>query len=279
LQFKYPHYTPYQYAGNKPITYIDLDGAEPALHGLLNHLGLAQGGASRLGEAQQVGNYNVVPFYDDKGNLMGYNAGRDVPKGKGTEYRTEYQMSPSDLEGFKENIKLYERIANLIYVNGEPNWAQVAVGYHIARQEFKSAVSSLGETWKNALKDPNFWISTTFSVGFSASVANTNTTVKMGWKVGDPITNLTSKGNIPAWSTVRQRFWKNEFFLNSSKYPDVSNLLRMKKGLAPQFKNPKTGILESMELHHNKVPQRKGGLFEFIKVTPEQHKKIDPFRQ
>ena len=29
LQFKYPYYTPYQYAGNRPITCIDLDGAEP----------------------------------------------------------------------------------------------------------------------------------------------------------------------------------------------------------------------------------------------------------
>ena len=28
LQFKYPHYTPFQYAGNKPISYIDLDGLE-----------------------------------------------------------------------------------------------------------------------------------------------------------------------------------------------------------------------------------------------------------
>ncbi|MCK9220592.1 MAG: RHS repeat-associated core domain-containing protein [Bacteroidales bacterium] len=28
LQDKYPHYTPYQYAGNKPISYIDLDGLE-----------------------------------------------------------------------------------------------------------------------------------------------------------------------------------------------------------------------------------------------------------
>jgi hypothetical protein len=30
LQFKYPHYTPFQYAGNKPISFIDLDGLEEA---------------------------------------------------------------------------------------------------------------------------------------------------------------------------------------------------------------------------------------------------------
>jgi RHS repeat-associated protein len=29
LQHKYPYYTPYQYAGNKPVTFIDLDGLEP----------------------------------------------------------------------------------------------------------------------------------------------------------------------------------------------------------------------------------------------------------
>jgi len=29
LQHKYPIYTPYQYAGNQPVTFIDLDGAEP----------------------------------------------------------------------------------------------------------------------------------------------------------------------------------------------------------------------------------------------------------
>ena len=30
LQFKYPHYTPYQYAGNKPISFFDIDGLEEA---------------------------------------------------------------------------------------------------------------------------------------------------------------------------------------------------------------------------------------------------------
>ncbi|OJY80979.1 MAG: hypothetical protein BGP13_03650 [Sphingobacteriales bacterium 40-81] len=100
---------------------------------------------------------------------------------------------------------------------------------------------------------------------------------KAGWKVGEPITNLTAKGNVPAWSTVRQRFWKNEAFLNGNTYSE-SNLLRMQKGLAPQFRNTTTGVLESMELHHT-IPQRNGGLFEFIKVTPEQHRLIDPFRR
>ena len=100
---------------------------------------------------------------------------------------------------------------------------------------------------------------------------------KGGWKVGEPITNLTAKGNVPAWSTVRQRFWKNEAFFNGSPY-SKSNLLRMQKGLAPQFRNTITGVTESMELHHI-IPQRNGGLFEFIKIMPEQHRLIDPFRR
>lgn len=41
---------------------------------------------------------------------------------------------------------------------------------------------------------------------------------KTGWKVGEPITNQTAKGNVPAWSTVRQRFWKNEAFLIGDCY-------------------------------------------------------------
>ncbi|WP_345107490.1 RHS repeat-associated core domain-containing protein, partial [Mucilaginibacter panaciglaebae] len=100
---------------------------------------------------------------------------------------------------------------------------------------------------------------------------------KIGWKVGDPITNLTPQGKAPVWSTVRQRFWKNEALTKGTEYSE-SNLIRMRKGLAPQFRNATTGAMESMELHHT-IPQRSGGLFDFIKVTPEQHRIIDPFRR
>ncbi len=105
-----------------------------------------------------------------------------------------------------------------------------------------------------------------------------NNIIKNGWKVGDDITNLTVKGNVPKWNTVRQRYWKNEAAANGTVY-DASNMARMKKGLAPQRINPITGKMESMELHHHVIPQRDGGLFEFIRVWPDEHRALDPFRR
>ncbi len=49
-----------------------------------------------------------------------------------------------------------------------------------------------------------------------------------GWKVGDPIDNLTRAGKEPSWSTVRSRYWKNEAYYNSGYYSEA-NLARMKK--------------------------------------------------
>jgi RHS repeat-associated protein len=98
-----------------------------------------------------------------------------------------------------------------------------------------------------------------------------------GWRVGDPINNLTAAGDVPSWSAVRERIWKNEAFFNASNY-SVNDLSRMRGGLAPQQLNPRTGQLESMELHHW-PPQRAGGLFDVEKVWPNRHARIDPFRQ
>ena len=97
-----------------------------------------------------------------------------------------------------------------------------------------------------------------------------------GWKVGDPINNLTSKGNVPTWSTVRQRYWKNQAHSNAANYSS-ENLDRMRRGLAPQRINPRTGQVESMELHHT-PPLREGGLFDVQPFWPDDHALIDPFR-
>ena len=44
LTFSYPHYTPYQYAGNEPIANVDLDGLEP-----LGAIGAATNAAAGFG--------------------------------------------------------------------------------------------------------------------------------------------------------------------------------------------------------------------------------------
>ncbi len=97
-----------------------------------------------------------------------------------------------------------------------------------------------------------------------------------GWKVGEPINNLTKSGNVPKWDTIRKRHWKTEAHLNPERFDTIENLERSKKGLAPQRIIVDT--IESKELHHM-PPQREGGKFNFIEVWPEEHAQIDPFRQ
>jgi filamentous hemagglutinin len=83
---------------------------------------------------------------------------------------------------------------------------------------------------------------------------------------------------------VRKRHWKNraeEIKLNPNSAPTFAtqpNLERMKRGMAPQKFNERTGLWESMELHHT-PPQRQGGLFDFVELWPEEHVKLDNFRQ
>jgi len=100
--------------------------------------------------------------------------------------------------------------------------------------------------------------------------------LRRGWKVGDPITNLTRSGRTPTWSTVRRRLWRNEAFYKANEY-SAENVARMRRGLAEQRPNPVTGILESREWHHNPA-MRDGGLYEVEKVWLSDHARIDKYR-
>ena len=96
--------------------------------------------------------------------------------------------------------------------------------------------------------------------------ANFEPNSTLGWHVGDKITNFTRSGNVPKWSTVRARVWKNEARNNPEMYP--GNVERMKKGLAPLDANGKP-----IELHH---PYGREGAFFFIfhPTTHEIHSYI-----
>ena len=123
---------------------------------------------------------------------------------------------------------------------------------------------------------PNFKNPRHFFKSFRPVVGIEKTTGIKGWKVGDSIKNLTRKGEVPKWNTVRARYWKNMAYYFPQNYSE-RNLARMKKGLAEHQKNPITGLWESMELHHA-PPQREGNLFDFVPLLPEQHAQIDPSR-
>ena len=87
-----------------------------------------------------------------------------------------------------------------------------------------------------------------------------------GWRVGDDITNLTRAGNTPSWSTVRQRYWKNEAHFHPELYPN--DLDRLKKGLAPIGEDT-----FSMELHHP-FGREGDNFFVFEPLTQTRHRWI-----
>lgn len=151
---------------------VDPDGMNPVLFGILQRTGEVKFGVSRLDESKTVGKYNIVPVYSaDNKTLIAYNAGRSLPSG---EYRTEYQMEPGDLVSFAKSISTYTAAANLVYNAGEPDWNLVLMSHYGMQGDFANALSSLGQSWANAAKDPSFWISVSLSVVGSTIGKGTN---------------------------------------------------------------------------------------------------------
>jgi RHS repeat-associated protein len=145
--------------------------------------------------------------------------------------------------------------------------------------------------------------------------ATKNATATARWRTGDAIDRAIGNA-VPSWSRVRSRFWKNEAAeaemfpvrVNDSdphlltaaqiKRTNAGNLLfetpqwtpddiaRMKKGRAPQQKNEdkedyygKGNGIEYMELSHEPVAQRDGGLADVVMRWPQEHALVDPYRR
>ena len=165
---KYPSLSPYVYCADNPIKLVDPNGEDIVPYGLLLYYGLEKGGRERSHESIKVGIYTVTPFYDNNNQLIGYNAVREYQQNGKTFWRAEYQMDPSDLQAFKDNIKYYEWCANMIYASGEPDWRIVALGDNLIKGQLGNSLNILGTIWKDALRSPEFWLSIAFSAGYSS---------------------------------------------------------------------------------------------------------------
>ena len=143
-----PSISNYATFANNPIFFTDILGDTVRNKHIANIQGKSNSGNSRLGESVNVGEYNVVPFYDTKTDeLIGYNAGREDSDG---DYRTEYQLDAGDLTDFEENISTYTAAANLFYINGVPDEGilQMAAG---------NVKEGLSTQWKGALTSLEFY--------------------------------------------------------------------------------------------------------------------------
>ncbi|MFF3394742.1 polymorphic toxin-type HINT domain-containing protein [Streptomyces sp. NPDC002669] len=95
------------------------------------------------------------------------------------------------------------------------------------------------------------------------------------WKLGEDYSKPNKNGVAPSMSTMRKRFWKNE-----AAEPDAAdqygaaNMSRMKRGMAPRRQRP-DGSWESMELSHEPIPERDGGML-ITPRWPEDHVLMDP---
>jgi len=126
------------------------------------------------------------------------------------------------------------------------------------------------------VNNPNWWVDPLgLERGVGTSSGLTGTQPQIGWRVGDPITNLTRAGNNPTWNTIRQRYWRNEAHFNSSSYSS-DNLLRMQRGSAPL--HPMFNV--PMELHHinGRIIPNPHNITNLQQVWPWRHAAIDPFR-
>ena len=163
-------------------------------------------------------------------------------------------------------------------VMGTPGMAnEVGVGTRMLATAAERSVGSLSRVQIEIL-GPESRLGT---VGGNVNVRVAPQVRFLRWRRGDAVDKPLPDGSSPSWDTVRSRYWKNRAGAADPNEFSLANRLRMRLGLAPQDFNPRTGLWESRELHHN-VGQRLGGSDNPInlrEVTPDQHRALDPYRR
>jgi len=121
LQFEYPYYTPYQYAGNKPITFIDLDGAE-------------------AGDPEVTKRGEIMYIDSNSGRYLGSYASND-------ENSSIKSMSGGNFGNLTEGGNVPERLKNYIPIN------DITVDYDQITEAINSIYKqTLNKEWKEIEK-------------------------------------------------------------------------------------------------------------------------------
>jgi len=149
LQFDYPHFTPFHYAGNKPITHIDIDGLQSSgdekqgvdptkkdtstnatwefIHEAKVYDNIPETQKSIAYNSIEIGPYTLLPHYSNmngKDLLSFYTASYTA----GDKYDLHYIVGPNQLNEFEQNVDKYSVAGNLYYVNVVPSEGMIRNG-------------------------------------------------------------------------------------------------------------------------------------------------------
>ncbi|MEV6630256.1 DNRLRE domain-containing protein [Actinoplanes sp. NPDC051470] len=212
---------------------------------------------------------------------LGVTAGRPVTtliEGDGEKHLVEVTVDTDGAAG--------DRTGSVVATDGHPFWvdndgAFLDAGALTAGDEIRTADGKLvtvlhTRAWTEVRKVHNLTVEgihTYYVLAGDAPVLVHNCGGR--WKRGEDYSKPNKKGQPPSLSTMRKRFWKNEAMepAAADQY-GAANVARMEKGGAPQRTRP-NGNTESMELSHEPIPERDGGML-LTPRWPEDHVKMDP---
>ena len=180
---EYPWYTPYQFASNTPIQAIDLDGLEA-----LYYVFYLRTETPKLKLHKTEGHW-LIPNFLTKSII------KVEVTGLNNSY-VSYTFTPfggstpgSGSGNHTDTFENFKKDPLSAIQSGEYKTDQKIISEMI--KETISAII-LGKVMKGRLPS-------------SGSLPFTKVKNTKGWKVGDPINNLTAQGNVPKWATAESQ--------------------------------------------------------------------------
>ncbi|TDE10014.1 hypothetical protein [Dyadobacter psychrotolerans] len=134
--------------------------------------------------------------YDVNGNLISYYAWRN------STYGIEFMIKADQLNSFQENIEYYTSAANLIYLNGPPSRAMIA----LMNENYLDGLLSM---WDEALRSPSYYV-------YAANIL--------------VMTSTNLKPNNITFTHVTKGISSPNYLITSHSYSQYKNLIQQKHG-------------------------------------------------
>ena len=246
LQFEYPQLTPYNYAGNKSVTHIDIDGLQSTGDEKRNQIKEVGGGQyfdgiqifdeavvygnipethkADVSGAIDIGDYTLLPHYSKMNgkDMVSYYTATYYD---GDESSLQYVVGPGQVDEFKACVDEFEFVPDSLF---ETNENRTAI-------EWYKDITNEEEAMNDFFNNPS--LSTWWTFGYKRALSQfTNPLNYLRLKAGSPrVFKAKVKGSIRGFNTYRK------------ENPLPSNMSFKGKGSGSVTKAYQSGYRRSLE--------------------------------